>query len=308
MPDDRRRSGFLRFARSAWSRLKGDAPLSLDEGELEQLRGLGSVISMEDVVEVYLPISRLLCLRAAATRQLRATTGAFLGRDLPGAPYLIGLAGSVAVGKSTTARVLQALIAGWPERPSVELVTTDGFLMPNAALEARGLLARKGFPESYDRAALLRFVAALKAGAEELRCPQYSHLSYDVLPGEGRLLHRPDVVIIEGLNVLQTGTRQCVSDYFDFSIYLDAAIPHLRSWYVERFLALRDTAFREPGSYFRRYAALGDAEARRRALEIWGATNEINLVENILPTRDRAGLILEKGEDHRVHTVWLRQR
>jgi len=300
-------NGFLRFERDAWSGLKGDAPLTLGESELEQLLGIGSVMNIEDVVQIYLPISRLLAIRRSASQQLRESTGAFLGRELPAAPFIIGLAGSVAVGKSTTARVLEALIAGWPSRPTVELVTTDGFLMSNAELEGRGILHRKGFPESYDRGALRRFVAALKAGEPEVRCREYSHLIYDVIPDRYRVLRQPDVVIVEGLNVLQTGPRACVSDYFDFSIYLHADLGDLRAWYVSRFLKLRDTAFRDPDSYFLRYAELDDDAANARALEIWRTINEVNLVENIEPTRERSDLVLEKGPDHRVDAVLLRR-
>lgn len=300
-------SPYLTFDRRTWSELRGQQPLTLSAAELAALRGVGSVISVDDVTEVYLPVTRLLSLRRQARGRLRQATSEFLGHELPSAPYLVGLAGSVAVGKSTTARVLQALISRWPGAPRVELVTTDGFLLPNAELEARGLMQRKGFPESYDRAALLRFVADLKSGVPEVRCPVYSHLAYDVLPEEARTIERPDVVIIDGLNVLQTGRQVCVSDFFDFSIYMDADLNDLRRWYVERFLKLRDTAFQRPGSYFRRYAALSDEQARTRAGEIWSGINEVNLVENILHSRERADLILLKGADHLIHEIRLRR-
>jgi type I pantothenate kinase len=260
------------------------------------------------VEQVYLPLTRLLNLWFQSARGLRHATDRFLGRDGRGLPWIIGLAGSVAVGKSTFARVLTTLLSRWPEHPRVQLVTTDGFLLPNAELERRGLLQRKGFPESYDRAALLGFVTALKSGEPRVTCPVYDHRSYDIVPGSQLVLERPDIVIVEGLNVLQSGVRTAfVSDFFDFAIYLDADLPDLRRWYVERFRRLRDTAFRAPDSYFHRYAGLTDAEADARALEIWSSINERNLLDNILPTRERATLIARKGPDHGVAEVRLRR-
>ena len=301
----------MSFSRETWRRLRGEAPMTLDEPELAGLRGLNSVISVEEVVDIYLPLSRLLELRHAAAHQLSGVVGAFLQREDVHTPFIIGMAGSVAVGKSTAARVLHALISRWPSRPRVELITTDGFLLPNAELRARDLMERKGFPESYDRSALLDFIAALKAGARRLRCPRYSHLIYDVLPDDPIIVEQPDIVIFEGLNVLQPSPhpgRLFVSDFFDFSIYLDAEIADLRRWYIARFRTLRDTAFRDPDSYFHRYTQLSDQEADDLANGIWERINEANLLENILPTRERAALILQKGPNHQVHQIHLRKR
>ncbi|MDX1658913.1 MAG: type I pantothenate kinase [Nitriliruptorales bacterium] len=309
-------TAWLRFDRSEWAERRQATPLTLDERDLEDLRGINEDISLAEVSEIYLPVSRLLNLYVAATQDLHRATDVFLGdpsgeRDWRKTPYVIGIAGSVAVGKSTTARILQALLARWPDHPEVALVTTDGFLHPNAVLEERGLLERKGFPESYDVGRLVRFVAELKSGADEVRAPVYSHLTYDIVPDEEVVVRRPDIVLLEGLNVLQTGTadeeRVFVSDFFDFSIYVDADVEDIRRWYVERFQLLRETAFRDPSSYFRRFADLSADEAATTARRIWRDINEVNLHENILPTRPRADLILHKGADHRVEEVRLRR-
>jgi type I pantothenate kinase len=300
--------------RAAWAALRAQTPLTLSAADLERLRGLGDRVDLAEVEEVYLPLSRLLTLHVNAASQLHGVTRAFLGERHDRVPYVIGVAGSVAVGKSTTARILRDLLAAWPGTPSVELVTTDGFLLPNAELEQRGLLQRKGFPESYDRRALLRFVAEVKSGRAIVNAPVYSHLTYDIVPGELVEVRRPDVLIVEGLNVLQPPridargrSGVAVSDFFDFSLYVDAKTEDVRRWYVDRFLRLRATAFADPSSYFHRYAALSDDEAVQTALGIWGRTNEPNLVENIRPTRGRASLVLTKGASHAVTRVRLRK-
>ena len=299
-------SAYTNFSRAEWARLRDTTPLTLSEADLAELQGLNEQLSMQEVVEVYLPLSRLLSLHVAATRDFEQVADRFLGKTVAPSPYILGVAGSVAVGKSTTARVLRALLARWPDHPRVDLVTTDGFLLPNAALEERGLMARKGFPESYDRRRLIRFVADLKAGAQEAAAPVYSHLIYDIVPGEMQVVRQPDILILEGLNVLEAGSM-VVSDYFDFSIYVDAPEPLIMDWFLQRFRRLRETAFRDPKSYFSKYAHLSNEEADAFATRVWEQINGTNLRDNILPTRERAHLILEKGEDHRVERVRLRR-
>jgi type I pantothenate kinase len=298
---------YVELSRSQWRALRASTPLRLTADELTRLRGLNEVVSLDEVADVYLPLSRLINLQVAARQQLHAATTTFLGETTERVPFVIGIAGSVAVGKSTAARVLRALLAQWPEHAHVDLVTTDGFLLPNAELTRRGLMNRKGFPESYDRRALVRFVADVKAGKEEVSAPVYSHLVYDIVPGAAEVIHRPDILIVEGLNVLQPGSRLAVADLFDFAIYVDAHIDDIRRWYVERFLKLRHTAFADPNSYFHRYASLSDADAIAQATQIWAEINEPNLVHNILPTRPRADLVLQKGSDHSVDRLRLRK-
>jgi type I pantothenate kinase len=302
------------FPRAEWARLRADTPMTLSPAEVGQLRSVHDRLDMREVEEIYLPLSRLLSLYVAATQRLFRAQQNFLGTEDSKVPYIIGVAGSVAVGKSTTARVLKALFARWPNTPRVDLVTTDGFLYPNAVLEREGLMERKGFPESYDLPALLRFLTEVKAGRHPVSAPIYSHLVYDVKPNEWVTVDQPDILIVEGLNVLQTGRPPkdgkaipYVSDFFDFSIYLDADEDVLLRWYVDRFLALRGTAFSDPQSYFHRYSRLSDEEAVKTASSIWSRINLANLHENILPTRQRADLILTKGGSHLVEEVALRR-
>jgi type I pantothenate kinase len=304
------------FSRTEWATLREDTPMTLEPAEVSRLRSMHDRLDMSEVEEIYLPLSRLLSLYVAATQNLFRAQKRFLGTEDAKMPYIIGVGGSVAVGKSTTARVLQALLARWPNVPKVDLVTTDGFLYPNAVLDREGLMDRKGFPESYDVPALLRFLSDIKAGSRRVHAPIYSHLVYDVVPNVWIEIDRPDILIVEGLNVLQAGRAPkdgdgkpmpFVSDFFDFSIYLDADEDVLLSWYVSRFLTLRGTAFADPKSYFHRYARSADAEAIATATSLWNRINLVNLRENILPTRLRADLILKKGESHQIEEVALRR-
>ena len=305
---------YIERRRADWAELAATAPMTLDGATLERLRGLSDPTSLTDVREVYLPLTGLLSRYVRYTGELHAATNGFLQLSSDRTPFVIGVAGSVAVGKSTTARLLRELLAGWPEHPRVELITTDGFLFPNAELERRGLMHRKGFPESYDRRALLRFVMDIKSGAEEVVAPVYSHLVYDIVADEQVTVRRPDILIVEGLNVLQPArvradgtTGLAVSDFFDFSVYVDADPQDVRSWYITRFLSLRETAFRDPRSYFTRFAELTTEQAVARAESLWDTINGPNLALNILPTRGRATTILRKGPDHRVEWVRIRK-
>ena len=307
-------SRYVEFTRAEWAPLRASTPLPLSEPQLRPLVGLNERVSLDEVADIYLPLSRLLNLYVAATQNLHKATDTFLGTVHMRVPYVIGIAGSVAVGKSTTSRILQALLSRWPGHPKVDLITTDGFLWPKAVLEARGLLQRKGFPESYDLGLLVRFIADVKAGLPEVSAPVYSHLAYDIVPGETQVVRQPDIVIIEGLNVLQTGDGRAgrspelfVSDFFDFSIYVDASERDIEHWYIERFLTLTETVFKNPSSYFHRHADLSREQAIDTARTLWSSINLVNLRQNILPGRERAHLILEKGRDHAVRRVKLRK-
>lgn len=315
LPRDGELSPYRHFDAKSWGRLRQDTPLVLTQQELEALRGRGERVSLDEVAQIYLPLSRLLNLYVLATQGLYGATSAFLGSAPSKVPYIIGIAGSVAVGKSTFARILRTLLARWGDHPRVELMTTDGFLYPNAVLESRGLLGRKGFPESFDQRRLLQFLSEIKAGQRRVSAPVYDHGIYDIVRGASVTVDNPDILIVEGLNVLQVwpsrggaaSAQPFVSDFFDFSIYLDADEGQIRNWYTRRFLQLRQTAFQDPRAYFHRYASLSDAAAEQIADTIWTAINLPNLHLNILPTRTRADLILRKGADHAINDVWLRK-
>jgi type I pantothenate kinase len=302
------------ISREEWARLRADTPMTIVQKDLESLSGIIEELSIDEIEQIYLPMSRLLNLYVQATQELRAVSSTFLGHRDDKIPFIIGIAGSVAVGKSTTARVLRALLARWPDHPRVDLITTDGFLYPNAELERRGIMDRKGFPESFDTKRLLRFLGEVKSGRAEVEAPVYSHFHYDIVSDQRIIVSRPDILIVEGLNVLQPAHLPLdgkeipyVSDFFDFSIYMDARAALIEKWYVTRFLKLRATAFRDKGAYFHRYSELDDDEARERALTIWRDINWKNLQENIKPTRQRARLILRKGADHAIESVQLRK-
>ena len=309
-----RLSPYRVFTRSEWAKLRADTPLTLTAEEVEELRGVNDRVNLDEVVAIYLPLSRLMNLYVIASQSLFSVTQQFLGGNNHKVPYIIGIAGSVAGGKSTTARILRGLLARWPNHPKVSLLSTDGFLLPNAVLEREGLMNRKGFPESYDLPVLLKFLSDIKAGSRNVSAPVYSHLTYDIEPGKQLTIDQPDILIVEGLNVLQTGRAPrdgkaipYVSDYFDFSIFIDADENDLRTWYINRFFSFRETAFADPKSYFHRYSKFTDAEARDTATRIWETINLANLRENVLPTRQRADLILRKGRDHLINSVYLRK-
>ncbi|MFM1813703.1 MAG: pantothenate kinase [Pseudomonadota bacterium] len=307
-------SPYLYFSRDEWAKLRADTPMSLVPDDLAELSGLIDDLTMEEVEQIYLPLSRLLNLYVAASQDLHAVTRKFLGHGAKRVPFIIGIAGSVAVGKSTTARVLRALLARWPDHRKVDLITTDGFLYPNAELERRGIMNRKGFPDSFDTARLLNFLAEVKSGSDRVAAPVYSHFHYDILEGQQSIVERPDILIVEGLNVLQPARLPkdgkaipYVSDLFDFSLYIDADPEVIEAWYITRFMKLRSTAFRDPGSYFHRYAGLSHEDALAKGHEIWTTINLKNLEDNILPTRQRARAILRKRRDHKVEGVALRR-
>lgn len=303
-------SPFVEISRADWAALGRSTELPLTEQEISQIRGLGDFLDLKEVSDVYLPLSRLLNLYVTEAQRLHSVTSEFMGERAKRTPFIIGVAGSVAVGKSTVARLLKEMLSRWPSTPRVELITTDGFLYPNAELERRNLMHRKGFPESYDRLALLKFVADIKSGVERVSAPVYSHLSYDIVPGAEVTVESPDVVIVEGLNVLQPpvmGQEVALSDYFDFKIYVDADVANVTKWFLGRFEQLREGAFTNPKSYFHKYAEMPFEEALERAIEIWNTINLPNLIENIQPTRSRATLVLQKGSEHAVQSVLLRK-
>jgi type I pantothenate kinase len=307
-------SPFRRFSRDEWAALRADTPMTLTEADLVEVRSLNDRIDLQEVETIYLPLSRLLNLYVQASQKLFHASNIFLHRSDLKVPYVIGVAGSVAVGKSTSARILRRLLSRWPSHPTVDLVTTDGFLLPNKVLQREGLMNRKGFPESYDLQRILRFMSDIKSGERDVEAPLYSHLTYDVLEGKTQVVDQPDILIVEGINVLQTGRPPRdgrgipnTSDFFDFSIFIDADEDDLRRWYIERFFSLRNGAFQDPKSYFHRYASLSDSEARETADRIWSTINLVNLRENILPTRPRADLVLRKGGDHKIRSVFLRK-
>jgi type I pantothenate kinase len=299
---------YMSFDRSEWAALRANTPMTLSSRDLEILRSVNEEVSLDEVVEAYLPLSRLLNLHVAAARNLSSVKDAFLGRPAGRPPYVIAVAGSVAVGKSTFARILRTLIARWPDRPKVELITTDGFLHPNAVLQDRGLMTRKGFPESYDMRRMIHFLADIKSGEAEVAAPLYSHMAYDIVPGESQIIKRPDVLIFEGLNVLQSAAFPVLaSDFFDFSVYLDAEEADIEEWFLERFLLLQKTAFRDEGAFFNRYKDLSREEAIAFARNVWRTINLPNLRENIVPTRERASVVLTKRHDHTLGEVRLRR-